>query len=142
MTRRAFNIDLYRGAWTSYVVCSGELDVVSTAELAATLDDALGTRCHTVIFSGAGITLLSSDAVKVLAAAASRCRAEGVNFEVILGDRSRKVVEIVGAKLPAPRTCRLSAPRDFEIPREVGDALRDVMAEGGRPRRRLVRSWS
>lgn len=130
MRRSTFSIDLYRGAWTAYVVCSGELDVWTAPELHAAVDRSLARRCHSVIFNGAGITLLTADGVEALVAAASRCRAAGVNFEAILGDRSRKEVELVGA------AARLSPPPDppashcdYEIPREVADALKDVMDE-------------
>ena len=131
MSRSSFHIDLYRGAWTSYVVCSGEMDACSAAELEAAVDRSLRRRCHTVILNGAGITLLTIDAVEVLVEAASRCRAEAVNLEIILNDRGWKLVQVLGV------TARLAPPvgpppshRDYEIPREVTDALRDVMDEG------------
>lgn len=131
MSRPTFNIDLYSGAWTSYIVCSGELDVCSAAELQAAIDRSLEKHCHTVIFNGAGITLLTADAVEVLMEGASRCRAEAVNFEVILSERSWKLVELLGVTgLLSPPPGEPASHRDYEIPHEVAKALRDVMDEG------------
>lgn len=128
MTRPRFNIDLYRGAWTSYVVCSGDLDAGSTAELRVVVDRSLERPCRTVIFNGAAITLLTPDAADVLVALASRCRAEAVNLEVILNARSRRLVRLLG--VAAPSQDPAGSRPDYAIPREVADALLDVMDEG------------
>lgn len=131
MTGSSYNIDVYRGAWTSYVVAAGELDLCSAAQLEAALERAVDRPCHTVIFNGAGITLLTTAAVEILVTAASRCRAEDVNFEAILTERGWKLVELLGMTSAAvPPADAPAHGRDYEIPRQVAEALRDVMDEG------------
>lgn len=125
MKQTSFDVTLWLGPGSSYVLCQGEVDVCAVPALRAAAAAAIDGRARTVIVNGSGITLLAAGAVGILCDAASVCAAKGVNFEITLSERGWKTVHLLGAiplLRPDPR-------QDYEIPREVADALCDVMGE-------------
>ena len=131
MDGSSFNIDLYRGTWTSYVVCNGEFDVRAAATLQNVLVRAVQRSSRTVIFNGIGITLLTTEIIDVLTEAALACRETNLNFELILSERNWELVGLLGVAplLSSPCADAPSPDPEYEIPREVAQALCDLMDE-------------
>lgn len=125
MRKTSFDITMWLGPGSSYVLCRGEVDVCAVPALRAAVAAAIDGRARTVIVNGSGITLLAAGAVDVLCDAASVCAAKGVNFEITLSERGWKTARLLGAA----SLLRPDLRRDYEIPREVADALCDVMGE-------------
>lgn len=127
MTSASFKVDLWRGPSTAHIVCSGELDVSTAPQLRAAVEAVVQGSSRTLIINGAGLTLLASEGVDVLIRAALLCHDRAMNFEVILNTAGWRTVKLLGASsfLEADR----ESSRDYEIPREVADALSDVMDE-------------
>ncbi len=125
LTSASFKIDLWRGRSTSHIVCSGELDVSAAPQLRTAVEAVVQGSSRTLIINGGGLTLLASEGVDVLLGAALLCRDRAMNFEVILNAAGCRTVKLLGASslLDADQ----ESSRDYEIPREVADALSDVM---------------
>lgn len=99
----------YEGGETT-LACVGELDVVTVPKLRDAFKLVIESRPRRMHVDGRGITLLSSDAIDALIDAAAIALAYGIEVEVELNERGRRIADLAGAwwvgriedPLPAP----------------------------------------
>lgn len=126
MTDQRFYVDLCIGPSATHLVCSGDLDLGAARCLRAAVISAVHAPPRTLIVNAYAATAVTADFVGAITDAASLCREQRMNFEVILNAETWRTVDLLGARgllLPPGSEC------DYAIPPEVADALHDVMGE-------------
>ena len=101
----------------SRLVCRGEIDTLTVAELSEAITMVIETNPTLLLVDWQRVSSVGVTGVDVLESATRVCRARGITLQVTLSDSTRRVLDIVGWGSIE------EAPDPYWLPSEVEDAL-------------------
>jgi anti-anti-sigma regulatory factor len=89
-------VDVERRGKTTTIRCRGALDVSTCRDLQTCLDGAVAAGPGRLELDGSGISLLTAAGIKCLVEAELACSGRGIDLDMTLSPKARKVLDLVG----------------------------------------------
>lgn len=91
-----FFLDVWDEGDATTVVCKGELDISTAGRLRESVAEALEARPRRLFLDCSGVSFLSAAGITALVEAVDRARRNGVDLELSLSKKARRVLDVVG----------------------------------------------